>query len=432
MDQRISTKKMTPQKFIVLDEARKLALMTMGKDWHEQKVQKRKVIDIEVDLEQALTNCLEDQENHIPSHPIKYKLFWLTLSNVVAIGHWYNEEPTCKVHNVPLGIGMLKVQFFNSANGALFMVIHCRSQAWIKEEGKGPDSTGLTTSPDNYGCILADDMGHSRKEDVFSCKTAGIHLTSKPSSGDSLNLKRVKWEGLSSQRAIILVKDENPSLEFKQILVPIEEVDSKKYNRDLSFLPKPLSIANFSASNSNGTNVRVAYQGVPGTYSKAAALKAYPECEAVPCDRFEATFKVVELWLVDKVVLPIENTGCKKGWPEVCLSHPQALAQCEMYLTKLGVVRESTDDTAGAAQFVALNHLKDTKVVARARATDIYGLKVLVEKIQDDFKNITHFLILVREPIISKDDRPFKTSIFFTLEEGPEVLFKALVVFAMH
>ncbi|KAF6176971.1 hypothetical protein GIB67_027771 [Kingdonia uniflora] len=51
---------MIKQKFIVPDEARKLALMTMGKDWREHKVQKRKVIDIEDDLEQALANCPED------------------------------------------------------------------------------------------------------------------------------------------------------------------------------------------------------------------------------------------------------------------------------------------------------------------------------------------------------------------------------------
>ncbi|KAF6156476.1 hypothetical protein GIB67_011277 [Kingdonia uniflora] len=103
-------------------------LWTMIKDWREHKGQKRKVIDIKDDLEQALANCPEDvtydqwevfaeqcttsdykQGNHIPSHPVKCKLFWLTPSNVVAIGHWHNEEPTCKVHNVPLGIGMSKV-----------------------------------------------------------------------------------------------------------------------------------------------------------------------------------------------------------------------------------------------------------------------------------------------------------------------------------
>ncbi|KAF6143294.1 hypothetical protein GIB67_039077 [Kingdonia uniflora] len=240
----------------------------------------------------------------------------------------------------------------------------------------------------------------------LSCKIVGVHLTSKPSSGDSLNLKREKWECLSSQRAITPVEDENPSLEFKQILVPIEEVDSKKFYRDLSFLPKPFSITNFSASNNDATNERVAYQRVPGAYSEAVALKAYPECKAVPCDQFKAAFKAVELWL--------------------------ALAQCEMYLTKLGVMRKSADDTVGAAQFVALNCLKDTKAVTSARAADIYGLKVLAEKIQDYFKNITRFLILAREPIIPIADRPFKTSIVFTLEEGLGVLLKALAIFAMR
>ncbi|KAF6161200.1 hypothetical protein GIB67_007841, partial [Kingdonia uniflora] len=60
MDRRNSAKKMALQKFIVPYEVKKLAFMTMGKDWREHKVQKRKVIDIEDDLEQALTNFPED------------------------------------------------------------------------------------------------------------------------------------------------------------------------------------------------------------------------------------------------------------------------------------------------------------------------------------------------------------------------------------
>ncbi|KAF6151475.1 hypothetical protein GIB67_016287 [Kingdonia uniflora] len=41
--------------------------------------------------------------------PESNRLASLTPSNVVATGHWYNEEPTCKVHNVPLRIGMSKM-----------------------------------------------------------------------------------------------------------------------------------------------------------------------------------------------------------------------------------------------------------------------------------------------------------------------------------
>ncbi|KAF5200508.1 Arogenate dehydratase/prephenate dehydratase 1 protein [Thalictrum thalictroides] len=110
----------------------------------------------------------------------------------------------------------------------------------------------------------------------------------------------------------------------------------------------------------------------------------------------------------------------------------QALAQCEITLSNLGVARESVDDTAGAAQFVSSNRLRDTGAIASARAADIYGLNVLAEKIQDDLGNITRFLILAREPIMPRINRPFKTSIVFTLEEGPGVLFKALAVFALR
>ncbi|KAE9467272.1 hypothetical protein C3L33_00819, partial [Rhododendron williamsianum] len=51
---------------------------------------------------------------------------------------------------------------------------------------------------------------------------------------------------------------------------------------------------------------------------------------------------------------------------------------------------------------------------------------------QDDSAIITHYLVLARDPIIPRADKPFKTSIVFTLQEGPGVLFKALVVFALR
>lgn len=231
-------------------------------------------------------------------------------------------------------------------------------------------------------------------------------------------------------------------------------------------LPRPLSDSSASPSDS-GSRLRVAYQGLPGAYSEAAALKAYPNFEAVPCEQFETAFYAVERWLVDRAVLPIENSlggsihrnydlllrhelhivgevkyavrhcllanhGVKMEDLKRVLSHPQALAQCEINLTKLGVVREAVDDTAGAAKFVATNNLQDAGAVASLRAAEIYGLNVLAQDIQDDSDNITRFLMLAREPIIPGTDRPFKTSIVFSLQEGPGVLFKALAVFALR
>ncbi|KAK6133373.1 hypothetical protein DH2020_032883 [Rehmannia glutinosa] len=237
-----------------------------------------------------------------------------------------------------------------------------------------------------------------------------------------------------SHRAITPVEDEIPSAPGV-----VEETTritlARGFHKDLNSLPKPLSATDFSASSSGGKKVRVAYQGVPGAYSEAAALKAYPKCETVPCDLFEAAFKAVELWLADKAVLPIENSvggsihrnydlllrhrlhivgevqlvvnHCLLGLPGVrkeelkrVLSHPQALDQCETTLNELGVTRVTADDTAHAAQ------VSGDRAVASARAAEIYGLDVLAERIQ--------------------------TSIVFSLEEGPGILFKALAVFALR
>ncbi|CAL5410692.1 unnamed protein product [Camellia sinensis] len=297
-------------------------------------------------------------------------------------------------------------------------------------------------------------------------------------SGSDSNLrfgvdKSREWECCGmvlSQRAITPVEDEKPlapRFDSPGGADQTQITESRGFHRDLNSLPRPLSATDLSSSTSDCSKVRVAYQGIPGAYSETAALKAYPNCETVPCDQFEAAFKAVELWLVDKAVLPIENSvggsihrnydlllrhrlhivrevqmvvnhcllglhGVRKEELKCVLSHPQALAQCEMTLHNLGVVKVNADDTAGAAQIVATDGIRDTGAVASARAAEIYGLDILAERIQDDCDNITRFLILAREPIIPGTDRPYKTSIVFTLEEGPGVLFKALAVFALR
>ncbi|EXC33240.1 Arogenate dehydratase/prephenate dehydratase 2 [Morus notabilis] len=221
------------------------------------------------------------------------------------------------------------------------------------------------------------------------------------------------------------------------------ELQNDSVSKDLHALPRPLTSSHLPHSLADGSRLRVAYQGVRGAYSESAADKAYPNCEAVPCDQFDSAFEAVERWLVDRAVLPIENSlggsihrnydlllrhnlhivGEVKFAVRHCLlanhgvqlqdlkrvlSHPQALAQCEHTLTKWGLVREAVDDTAGAAKHVALNELKDTGAVASSVAGKIYGLNILAQDIQDDSDNVTRFLMLAREPIIPGTDRLFK------------------------
>lgn len=55
----------------------------------------------------------------------------------------------------------------------------------------------------------------------------------------------------------------------------------------------PLTSTDLSKLQSEeGSQIRVAYQGVPGAYSESAAEKAYPNCETVPCEQFETAFEV--------------------------------------------------------------------------------------------------------------------------------------------
>ncbi|XP_073286585.1 arogenate dehydratase 1-like [Primulina huaijiensis] len=236
-----------------------------------------------------------------------------------------------------------------------------------------------------------------------------------------------------------------------------------------ALLPRPLSIADLSPSPMHGSQLRVAYQGIPGAYSEAAAGKAYPNCEAIPCDQFEVAFQAVELWIADRAVLPVENSlggsihrnydlllrhrlhivgevqlpvhHCLLALPGVCkefltrvISHPQALSQCELTLTEmdLNLIREAVDDTAGAAEYISTNNLHNTAAIASARAAELYGLNILADGIQDDSSNVTRFVMLAREPIIPRTDRPFKTSIVFAHEKGTSVLFKVLSAFAFR
>ncbi|KAH7675586.1 Prephenate dehydratase protein [Dioscorea alata] len=286
-----------------------------------------------------------------------------------------------------------------------------------------------------------------------------------------LSLKWVAGRNVDEKACLKLAGDETAivpisAAELDRVTMNVDPLEPRKWNRELNFLPKPLSALDL-VSSSQGSNVRVAYQGVPGAFSEDAALKAYPMCETVPCEQCEVAFKAVELWVVDKAVLPIENSlggsihrnhdlllchrlhivgevqlavnhclmampGVRKEEIKRVLSHPHALAQCEFKLAKLGVIRQNVDDTAGAAQFVASNNLKDAGAIASARAAELYGLNIIEENMQDFSHNITRFLILAREPIIPGTDRPYKTSVVFSLDEGPGVLFKALAVFSLR
>ncbi|PSR95162.1 Arogenate dehydratase/prephenate dehydratase [Actinidia chinensis var. chinensis] len=287
--------------------------------------------------------------------------------------------------------------------------------------------------------------------------TKSPHLNQNPITNIKPLVPRSERRRLATALASLKCHEsQNKAIEPK----PLREDSLYQLNsKDPNALARPLTSNHFS----NGSRLRVAYQGVSGAYSESAAVKAYPNCEAVPCEQFDTAFEAVERWLVDRAVLPIENSlggsihrnydlllrhslhivgevkqpirhcllanrGVKMEDLKRVLSHPQALAQCENTLTRLGLIREAVDNTAVAAKHVAFHKLKDVGAVGSSAAARIYGLDILAQDLQDDTDNVTRFMILAREPIIPGTDRPFKTSIVFSLEEGPGVLFKALAI----
>lgn len=229
-------------------------------------------------------------------------------------------------------------------------------------------------------------------------------------------------------------------------------------------------VGNGLSEETSKTKSKVAYQGVPGAYSEVAAQKACPGWITLPCEQFEVAFQAISQWMAERAVLPIENSlggsihtvydlllryqlhivgevaipvnhcllalpGVKKTDIKRVLSHPQALAQTDGYIRSMpGATKEAVDDTAGAAQMIAKNGWKDAAAVASRRAAELYNLEILDENIQDMKDNITRFIILARDPLVTspEDSSQYKTSVVFSLEEGSGVLFKALSVFALR
>lgn len=215
---------------------------------------------------------------------------------------------------------------------------------------------------------------------------------------------------------------------------------------------------------------RVAFQGEPGAYSELAAVDFFgKDVVSLPCTSFEEVFSSVVSGECDHGIIPIENSlagsihrnydlllrhelhivgeyhlrvsHCLLAMPGVRLeeikrvhSHPQALAQCETNLKRLGLERVVEADTAGSARLLNERNDRQAGALASSRAAEVYGLQILATDMEDNPANYTRFLILAPQPYQTRDPEigDYKTSIVFSLKNLPGVLFKALGVFALR
>lgn len=145
--------------------------------------------------------------------------------------------------------------------------------------------------------------------------------------------------------------------------------------------------------------------------------------------------------------------GVKKEDIKYCMSHPQALAQCDNYLRGLGITPIPMYDTAGSAKLLQENWSasgkkgvkperslpdkctpQNTAAIASDMAGTVYNMNCLDMGIEDDSTNFTRFLLLGRAGVSHYLNKktPSKTSIVFTLPDTPGALYKALACFSLR
>ncbi|MCC5988493.1 MAG: prephenate dehydratase [Pararhodobacter sp.] len=213
---------------------------------------------------------------------------------------------------------------------------------------------------------------------------------------------------------------------------------------------------------------RIAFQGEPGAYSHQACVSARPGMEALPCRTFEDVIAAVHDGQAELAMLPVENTtfgrvpdnhnllpdsglhivdeafvrvhinllglkGAHLADIQAAMSHPVLLGQCRAFLKAHGIRRVTGADTAGSARHVALGGDRTMAALAGDLAGEIYGLDVLARHIEDQGNNTTRFLVMAREPDMSRRGaHGMITSFVFQVRNIPAALYKALGGFATN
>lgn len=212
---------------------------------------------------------------------------------------------------------------------------------------------------------------------------------------------------------------------------------------------------------------RIAFQGMKGAYSEQACRECFPGEQYVACKTFEDVFSMVVDGQAYLGVVPVENSmaggisdsydllaahhlhivgeyylrvnHCLLGLQESRIedihtvsSHPQALAQCRVFIRERGWNRVSAYDTAGAASDLVARQEIHEAAIASELCAELYGLKILMRAIQGNALNTTRFLVISQKELASDARAPHKTSLFFEVRNIPAALYKCLGGFATN
>ena len=224
-----------------------------------------------------------------------------------------------------------------------------------------------------------------------------------------------------------------------------------------------------SACRALETPTRVAYLGPAGTFSEEAALGFFgSSILRVPCANFDEVFHVTATGAADFGVVPVENstegvvtrsldlflhtplfiigetslfvrhnllrrTASLDGVTAV-LAHPQALAQCNAWLSAHlpHAERRPVSSNAEGARLAALDD--SLGAIASVRAASEFGLHVVAPAVQDDAHNRTRFAVVThpqRHPAPKASGHDC-TSLVVSVTNRPGALHDMLVPLKTH
>ena len=213
--------------------------------------------------------------------------------------------------------------------------------------------------------------------------------------------------------------------------------------------------------------MKIAYQGIEGSYSEGCAKEIYPDCKTIPCKTFDEVFTKANQDEEVRAMIPESNRttgnigleylifkyrlniyeekfytirhhllglpGTKIQDIKNVYSHAQGLSQCSNFIKKNNFVENVRADTAGSAKYISENKIKNEAAIASKQSAKIYNLDILASNIEDEKGNVTRFL-LMGKPILQPElkNKKYITSFLFKLKDKPAALYSALSGFAIQ
>ena len=213
--------------------------------------------------------------------------------------------------------------------------------------------------------------------------------------------------------------------------------------------------------------MKIAYQGIPGSYSESCAKQMYPECETISCKTFDECFEKAKQDNSIRSIIPESNKTTGNIGVEYLIfkyrlniyaehffpikhnllgikgsnldsikdvySHAQALSQSSNFIKKNKLTENVRADTAGSAKYISDTNDKTKAAIASKLSAEIYNLEILKEDIQDEKNNVTRFLLMGKEIYQPElKDKNYITSFLFKLKSKPAALYSALSGFAIN